>query len=88
MTMVNCDKASTLTSASLDRRLTLREFVGLWVHRAVCGPCRAYRKQLLLMRRRARRLGGAPVAAAPMDDAAKDRIRARLRATSESPPHD
>ncbi len=61
--MVSCDKASTLTSASLDRRLTLGELVGLWMHRAICGPCRAYRKQLLLMRRRARRLGETPAAA-------------------------
>lgn len=86
--MVSCDKASTLTSASLDRRLTLREFIGLWVHRAVRGPCRAYRKQLLLMRRRARALGATPLAAAPMDDAAKDRIRARLRGTSGPSSHD
>ena len=86
--MVNCDKASTLTSASLDRRLTFREIIGLWVHRAVCGPCRAYRKQLLLMRRRARALGETPSAAAPMDDAAKDRIRARLSTTGESSSQD
>ena len=48
---MNCEKASTLALASFDRKLSLAELVNVWVHRLICGPCRAYRKQLLTMRR-------------------------------------
>ena len=77
--MVSCEKASNVASAAFDRRLSVSEFVGLWIHRALCGPCRIYRKQLLAMRKRARALGEQTHDAAPMDDAVKDRIRARLQ---------
>jgi|ETNmetMinimDraft_35_1059890.scaffolds.fasta_scaffold221887_1 Holliday junction resolvasome RuvABC endonuclease subunit len=77
--MLNCEKASTMASAALDRKLTVAEFIGLWIHHAVCGPCRAYRKQLHAMRRYAQRLREERTAGPRIDSAAKDRIRARLR---------
>lgn len=77
--MMNCEKASTLASAAFDRKLSLVEFLGVWAHRIICAPCRAYRKQLLTLRRHLVRLGDDAAPAAPMDSAAKDRIRARLR---------
>ncbi len=84
--MRSCEQASTVASAAFDRRLSVSEFIGLWIHRALCGPCRIYRKQLLAMRRRARVLTEESPTTAPMDDAAKDRIRARLQGeTSNSP---
>jgi hypothetical protein len=84
--MRSCEQASTVASAAFDRRLTVSEFIGLWIHRALCGPCRIYRKQLLAMRQRARTLTEETPTAAPLDSSAKDRIRTRLqKETSGSP---
>ncbi|MGR9090100.1 MAG: hypothetical protein ACU85U_05920 [Gammaproteobacteria bacterium] len=78
--MRSCERASELTSASFDRKLTAMEFVGLWVHRALCAPCRAYRQQLLRLRKRARELDNTPAPDITLDAGAKDRIRERLAA--------
>ena len=78
--MRSCERASELTSASYDRRLSAAEFVGLWIHRALCGPCRAYRHQMLRLRTRVRELGDTPAPGATLDTSAKDRIRERLAA--------
>ncbi len=77
--MMNCEKASTLASAAFDRKLSLAERIGVWAHWLMCAPCRAYRKQLLTIRRHMGRLGDEASTAAPMDDSAKARIRKRLR---------
>lgn len=77
--MLNCEQASTLASQALDRKLSWVESIGAWAHRVICAPCRAYRKQLLIMRRRGRQLGDELTTEVSMDDAAKERIRARLR---------
>lgn len=82
--MRSCEKASRLASIAHDRRLTPREFVGLWIHRAICGPCRIYRKQLHTLRNAARDLNHAQTVA--MDDPARERIRARLRETAANEP--
>ena len=55
---IDCSEASTLTSASYDRKLTAGEIVRLAIHRLICGPCRLYKKQLETMRRCATRLAG------------------------------
>ena len=81
--MLSCEKASTVASTALDRRLTVAEFIGLWVHRAICGPCRIYRKQLLVMRSRAQRLAQQTTSTEPMDDDAKDRIPAKLQQANQ-----
>lgn len=78
--MRSCERASELTSASYDRRLSAAEFISLWVHRALCGPCRAYRRQMLRLRARARELGDTPAPGPTLDTRAKDRIRERLAA--------
>lgn len=78
--MKSCERASELTSASYDRRLTPTEFIGLWIHRALCEPCRIYRRQMLKLREHAGKLGDTPPPDAALDTAAKDRIRERLRA--------
>jgi len=80
--MRSCERASEITSASLDRRLTPTEFIGLWIHRAVCGPCRVYRRQMLMLRERVRNLENEPAGDARLETSAKDRIRERLRAES------
>ena len=77
--MRSCEKAATLLSEQIDRRLTPGEWIGLAIHRALCGPCRTYRRQLLTLRERASALRDAPPADATMQDDVKSRIRDRLR---------
>ena len=78
--MNSCERASELTSASYDRKLSPQEFLGLWIHRALCPPCRAYLRQMNKLRERIHELGDAPPRGAGLDDSAKDRIRERLAA--------
>ena len=83
MVLIDCREASLLTSAEPDRPLTLRELIGLHIHRLLCAPCRLYRRQLELLRRQAAKL---PVASPDhrLDATARERIRARLRNAVDS----
>lgn len=78
--MNSCERAAELTSASYDRKLKPLEFLGLWIHRALCPPCRAYRRQMHRLREHIHDLGDTQPRGAALDDSAKDRIRARLAA--------
>ncbi|MCF7863738.1 MAG: zf-HC2 domain-containing protein [Kiritimatiellales bacterium] len=49
--MLSCKDVSKLVSDSLDVRLSVRQRVGVRVHLAMCGMCRAYRRQMVLLRR-------------------------------------
>ena len=49
--MRSCKAASELTSINQDRNLRLGERISLFVHRMICAPCRAYKKQMLLLQR-------------------------------------
>ena len=44
--MISCKKATELSSAALDRELTLIETARYWVHIGLCVPCRGFRSQL------------------------------------------
>lgn len=83
MALIDCREASQLTSAELDRPLTLRDRIRLGLHRLMCAPCRLYRRQLELLRRQAAKL---PAAASDhrLDATARERIRARLRDAVDS----
>lgn len=55
--MLSCKEVSRLVSDSLDRELTFRQRVGVRLHLMMCGMCRAYEKQVLLLRNIARLYG-------------------------------
>ena len=42
----SCRKASELASASMHRRLTLSERIGMYTHLMICKTCRQYRQQI------------------------------------------
>lgn len=48
---LNCREASRLASEALDRRLTFLERWGLRLHLMICTSCRAWRRQVRLIRR-------------------------------------
>lgn len=77
---VDCQEASQLATLAYERQLSMNERLRLGLHRLICGPCRAYKRQLQLLREQIARLG--PTAGADdarLGDAARERIRARLR---------
>jgi hypothetical protein len=80
----SCKKAAQLVSASMDRRLSTRERLSLGFHLLLCGMCRAYRRQLMLIRELLRdqmELGpsGDDVDAMRLSPQAKRRIGRALR---------
>jgi hypothetical protein len=48
--MINCKEASRLASQQLERKLGLRELIGLKVHLAYCAGCRRMEKQFRFLR--------------------------------------
>ncbi|MFC1749803.1 zf-HC2 domain-containing protein [Pseudomonadota bacterium] len=49
--MLNCKQATELASKSLDMKLPLRQKISLKLHLMMCSLCRAYEKQLKLIKR-------------------------------------
>ena len=50
ITVLSCKNASRLESQLQDRRLTLREKIGLRLHLWICNNCREFSRQLQLIR--------------------------------------
>jgi len=65
----------------MDRRLTPRERLALYAHLGMCRLCRRFRRQIRFLRSAAARAQLSALAGVRLDDAAKDRIRARIRAS-------
>jgi predicted anti-sigma-YlaC factor YlaD len=54
---MTCKEISKLVSESLDRKLPLRQRMGVRMHLMMCSMCRAYEKQTLLLRKAVRTYG-------------------------------
>ena len=81
--MHSCKRASELASAALDGDISVGERLQLAIHRFMCGPCRTYRDQIETVRECTKVLNdNAP--ASSMDDATRNRLRARLEAAKNS----
>ncbi|MFN8059159.1 MAG: hypothetical protein U0Q12_08325 [Vicinamibacterales bacterium] len=83
-----CEEITKLISASMDRRLTLREWLQKRLHLVFCAMCTRYGQQLAAMRRLARQYEQqAEVGAGAEPRALSAEARARIkRAISERPP--
>ncbi|QDT00755.1 anti-sigma factor family protein [Adhaeretor mobilis] len=53
--MLSCKEITKLVSESLDRELTWRQRVGLWMHIGMCGMCWRFRKDLIHIHEETRR---------------------------------
>lgn len=52
--MLDCKHASRLVSQSMDRRLSLRELLGLKLHLLICDMCSQFSKQMTLLQQAVR----------------------------------
>lgn len=87
--MLSCKDMTKLISDSLDRKITLRQRMELWLHIMMCGMCRRFRSFVLALRRRIRAQdfnqepnrisGSAPAAAETLSSSAKERISVALK---------
>ena len=95
--LIKCSEIGVLTAQEMDRALTVREHVRVFLHRVFCPPCRAYRRQLIALRQRARDIGASfesQAGAGTIDGAHRgdsgarlnDEARARLRERLKNPP--
>jgi predicted anti-sigma-YlaC factor YlaD len=79
--MLTCKEVSELVSQSLDRKLSLRERLGVRVHLLVCNACDRFAAQMRFLRAAARRFRELPPeddTGVRLSDAARGRIRRRL----------
>ncbi len=53
--MMSCKEVSRLLSASMERKLSLWERIGLWFHLTMCKLCKGFSKDLQQLREAARR---------------------------------
>lgn len=56
--MLSCREATELLSQGQERRLGLRERLGLRLHLMFCAGCTNFRRQLDILRAACRRFGG------------------------------
>ena len=77
--MLSCKEISRLYSESMDRTLSLRQRLSLWMHLRMCRLCSGFAKNLQLLRHAARRCaddvdrGETPVES--LSPEARERIR-------------
>jgi len=79
MPMISCKKASHLISEGMDRRLSVRESIGLKIHLLMCGACAQVLKQLKGLRRLLRayhiHLQTKSISSPILSQTAKDKIK-------------
>ncbi len=78
--MLNCKEVTLLASESLDRKLTLKERIGLQFHLLMCNLCTRYVRQLKFMHQASSGMDGNHVkgSGAQLSETARDRILNRL----------
>lgn len=79
-----CKEIVKIVSASLDRKLTLRERAIMRLHLAACKPCVRYMEQSQFLQAATSELDEKlrqEVFSGRLSDEARDRIKARLRAS-------
>lgn len=76
--MLNCKDMTKLISDSLERKMSFRQRMELWLHIMMCGMCRRFRSNIIELRKRVRGskalLDQAEATASPMSPAAKARL--------------
>ena len=81
----SCKEATRLQSAALDRKLTLRQRLGLRIHLALCKWCRRYGKQITFLRSATQRYAQDDQHSPPqmLSPEARERIKRNLQIDKE-----
>lgn len=87
--MLNCKDMTKLISDSLERKITLRQRMELWMHVMMCGMCRRFRSNSIALRRRVRgttfpskanqAAGPKTNSSEPLSSSAKERIATAIK---------
>ncbi|MCA9193520.1 MAG: hypothetical protein KDB03_17230 [Planctomycetales bacterium] len=76
--MLNCKDMTKLISDSLERKISVRQRIELWLHIMMCGMCRRFRSNIIELRKHVRGSKGlldqADVAPVPLPPATKARL--------------
>lgn len=82
--MLNCKDMTKVISDSLDRKISLRQRLELWMHITMCGLCRRFRSNTLAIRKKVRETSAQPsdkvVASEPKDASLPPAARKRIAA--------
>ncbi|MCB0332603.1 MAG: hypothetical protein KDD55_03835 [Bdellovibrionales bacterium] len=76
--MISCEKASELSSKSLDQKLSRKEAFELWFHTRICSLCLELKKQLKTLQLGAKKILDEPEPTCCLSTEAKERIRQTL----------
>ena len=81
----SCKEVNRLQSAALDRKLTLRQRLGLRFHLVLCKWCRRYGKQIIFLRSTTQRYAQDDQRSPPqvLSPEARERIKQRLEADNK-----
>ena len=78
--MLNCKTVSELTSVDQHRSLSLFERVSMTIHRMICAPCSAYKKQMDVMNEQLFEIKDVDIKTKTvLSDDARRRIQEKLR---------
>lgn len=83
--MPSCREVTQMVSESMDRPLSIRTRIWMWMHLIMCRYCKRFRRQMLGLRI-ASRLTPADDAA-PLAEAARQRIKAALESEKDAIGH-
>ena len=81
--MLNCKDMTKLISDSLERKISVRQRMELWLHIMMCGMCRRFRSNIIELRKRVRGSKGlldqADIATAALPPATKARLEEAVK---------
>ena len=82
--MRSCKVASELTAIEGHRRLSLSERISLGIHRVICAPCRAYKKQFRHFNKAMQQINEQDVSRKfNMDDQVRQRISDKMKQSQQ-----
>lgn len=81
--MLNCKDMTKLISDSLERKISVRQRMELWLHIMMCGMCRRFRSNIIELRKRVSVSKGlldqADIASAALPPATKARLEEAVK---------
>jgi len=77
--MLTCKEASYLASKKLDKKLTISERIGFFLHTAMCGLCRHYAKEIDALHKLMHKVGKTEDTLLPESTKLSEQSRERIK---------